>query len=633
MKRLFTIKGRITLLLGSFFLLVIISVGVMLRSVKTQESDALIINMAGRQRMLSQKLTWLSLTDPDNPEFHNAFTLFSQTLEALRYGGETIDSSGSVVILPEAPDQELIVQLDQVLLTWEDFQVYLLSPDAANLSIESSRILDQLDGVVSSFETRAVIKNQRLEYIQVVFLASAILLLGWGFLLTRRKILNPLSVLDTAVQEMTAGNLDWDIPPIEQNELGDLASAFDIMRTELASSRDLLETEVAQRTRELVAAFELSQEIVAKREQTELIDSVVERARVLMGAESAALCLITPDGKELEMLANSGNTSISPGLSKIIEADLIVSVVGEGKTIGEKTGCADCAFLDEKKAGQCVVTPLRAMDRTIGALCVVRSKNEEEIGSKPFDSEGQRALALLANSVAVAITNTRLAKLEHHKVKQEAALAEREQIAANLHDDLAQTLSFTRLKLEQLEEDLADSPNLKDQTDINQITSAIDSAYHQVRYTLTGLLRPVPADEDLFRNLSAIVADFEQESHCQAELCINDPAALEIPPDTQIQVLHVVREALSNVKQHAQATQVRVHVDKLNGGSRYTIEDNGIGFDPHSPVGNNHFGLQIMQTRIERSGGIFQVVSGSQKGTKAIMTFPIKLDEDTSGER
>jgi len=631
MKNILTIKGRITILLGSFFLLVIISVGVMLWSVRTQESDALIINMAGRQRMLSQKLTWLSLTDPENPEFPASQELFSKTLQVLRFGGETIASSGKLVDLPPAPDLELHTQLDEVAQSWLEFQGYLLSSDAEMLSIESPKFLNQLDGIVSAFETRAEAKNQRLEIIQLAFLVGAIILLSWGFMLTQRRIVKPLSVLDNAVKEMTEGNLNWNIPPLEKDELGDLAGAFDTMRTELAASRVILETQVAQRTRELVSAFEFSQEIVAEREQAELIVSVVERARLLMGADSAALCLLSPNGEELDMRANTGNTSVSLGVRKTLESDLIVSVVGDGNTVSEVTGCADCAFLDENPNSQCVVTPLRAMDRTIGALCVVRSDEIQGEGIQPFDPDGQRALALLANTVAVAITNTRLAKLEHQQIKQEAALAEREELASNLHDDLAQTLSFTRLKIEQLGEVLTESDISEDHTDINQITAAIDSAYQQVRNALTGLLRPSPADADFFRLLTTSIADFNKENDCQAELNIINPSALEFPSPIQIQILHVVREALSNIKQHAHASQVIVHVDRSNGLARYIVEDDGIGFDPGSFFEKNHFGLQIMQTRIERSGGNFRVDSVLKKGTKVMMTFPINLSESLPG--
>jgi two-component system, NarL family, nitrate/nitrite sensor histidine kinase NarX len=628
MKNFFTIKGQIILLLGSFFILVLVSVGVMFWSVRTQKSDAIIINLAGRQRMLSQKLTWLSLTDPEDPEFHVSIEIFEQTVQALRYGGTTVDSSGNPVILPPAPDLELQAQLDEVTQTWKEFQVHLQSSDASMLSTESARILSQLDAVVSAFESRAEAKHQRLELIQLSFLIAAILLLLWGFILTRHRIVTPMTVLGTVVQKMTEGDLNWAFPPMENDELGELAGAFETMRTELAASRGRLEAQVTQRTRELVSAFEFSQEIVAERERAELINSVVERARLLMGAQAAALCILSPDGNVLEMVGNNGDTSVSPGEKKDIGSELMFSVVGEGKTVSRESGCANCAFLDENPDRQCFITPLRAMDRTIGALCVVRS--DDKLGEEILlDSDGQRALALLANSAAVAITNTRLAKLEHQKVEQEAALAEREQLAAHLHDDLAQTLSFTRLKLEQLEEVLAEAPIPEHRTNLNQITAAIDLAYQQVRSALTGLLRPV--DDDFFRDLSASVADFNRDCICQAELKIIDPSALEFPSVIQLQILHVVREALSNIQQHAQASQAWVQAEMVNGIACYTVEDNGVGFDLQSPIGYNHFGLQIMQTRIERSGGSFSVVSVPKEGTKVSMTFPIEDNETKLG--
>lgn len=627
-----TIKGQISLLLGSFFFLVIVSVGVMYWSVRTQESDAVIINLAGRQRMLTQKLTWLSLTDPENPEFLDSMDMFEETLQVLRFGGSTLDPSGNPELLPSPPDLELQTQLDEVAKTWKEFQQHLNASDASMLSIESPRILAQLDAIVSAFETRAEAKYQRLELIQFSFLIAALLLLIWGVALTRQRIITPLSVLGSAVHQMTEGNLHWVLPPMGNDELGELSGAFETMRAELATSRGVLEAQIEQRTRELVSAFEFSQEIVAEREQAELIDSVVERARSLMGAQSSALCILSPHGDELEMVANSGDTSVALGMRKSIGAGISLSVVGEGQTVSRETGCLECAFLDNNINGQCVVTPLRSMDRTIGALCVVRSGDIQEASVSPFDPDGQRALALLANSAAVAITNTRLAKAEHQKVEQEAALAEREQIAANLHDDLAQTLSFTRIKLEQLEEVLAETPITENQTNMGQILAAVDSAYQQVRSALTGLLRPAPTDNDFFRNLSAAVANFNENCDCQVELKIINPSALELPSDIQVQILHVVSEALSNIQRHAGASQVWVQVERVDGLACYTVGDNGIGFDPLAPIGQNHFGLQIMQTRVERSGGEFGISSILDEGTRISITFPLKEVETINGQ-
>ncbi|MBT3239465.1 MAG: GAF domain-containing protein [Chloroflexi bacterium] len=625
MKKLFTIKGRISLLLGSFFLLVIVSVGVMFWSVRTQNSDALIINLAGRQRMLSQKLTWLATTDPSNPEFQSSKELFDQSLSALQFGGDAIDSAGNNVVLPAPPDDEIQGLLEDVSQSWVSFQLVLQKPDEFLIAQESSVILDQLDLIVTAFELRAEEKILRLEIIQISFLIAAILLLTWGFIITQERIIKPLSVLNTGVEKMADGDLQWQIPTFKKDELGDLAKAFETMRSELEISRGYLETQVTQRTRELVSAFEFSQEIVAEREQKELISSVVERARLLMNAESAALCILSPGEKELEMVANSGKTKIAIGSRKEVKPELILSVVGDGKTVSEKTGCIDCAFLDENPDGQCVITPLRSMDRTIGALCVLRTDEDQNTDIESFDPDGQRALALLANSAAVAITNTRLAKIEHQKVEQEAALAEREQLAANLHDDLAQTLSFSRLKLEQLEELIAETPVEEDLTHIDEIKDAIDSAYQQVRNALTGLLVPNPVEDDFYKSLSASVAEFNLDQKCQAELEIINPSALEFPSEIQIQIHHVLREALSNIQRHADASKVMIKVEKINGMAMYTVEDDGKGFDPQAPNGHNHFGLQIMQTRTERSGGVFEIQSALGNGTMILLSFPLEL--------
>jgi len=622
--KLTTIRGQLTTLLGSFFLLVIVSVGVMFWSATTQKKDALIINLAGRQRMLTQKLTWLALVQPGNPDIAASIELFEQTLHALRFGGVTTASDGALVSLPPAPDPALRSQLDEVSQTWESFRRHLLSPDASDLPAEAPLILEQLDEVVSAFEARAEAKHLRLVWIQAIFLAAALTLLAWGFLLTRRRIVSPLANLGAAVRRMGAGDLAWPLPSLEDDELGELAGAFETMRAELAAARASLEARMAQRTRELVTAFEFSQEIVSQRKLNDLMDSVVERARRLMQAQSAALCVLTPDNNALELVANSGVATIQPGLKQTLKRGPALSVIGENQVVNIESDCADCSFLRANIPGRCVAIPLRAAERTLGALCVVRSEGDPAGNIPPFDAEGLRALSLLANAAAIAITNARLATAERQQAEQAAALAEREQLAADLHDNLAQTLSYTRLKLGQLEEKITGDPALGELVELEQIEGAIDSAYQQVRAALVGLLKPPPAIDDFTRKLSASVEYFRDAYGLPVELTISDPALLAQPPLRQDQILHFVREALSNVQRHARARHVWVRVEQVNDSARFTVEDDGAGFDPQAPVGKNNFGLRIMRTRIERSGGEFSLSSAPGKGARITASFPLK---------
>jgi len=196
-----------------------------------------------------------------------------------------------------------------------------------------------------------------------------------------------------------------------------------------------------------------------------------------MQGQSAALCVLSPDGKALELVSNSGENIVDLGLIQYIENDIALPVIGAGQTVIGETDCSNCGFLRANSPGQCVATPLRAAGHTLGALCVVRSDSNQKERSITFDSEGQRALALLANSAAIAITNARLVKAERIKAEQAAALSEREQLAANLHDNLAQTLSFTRIKIEQLNETITIG-NLDDtRSTLDQIEAANETAY------------------------------------------------------------------------------------------------------------------------------------------------------------
>lgn len=340
-----------------------------------QADDALVINLAGRQRMLTQRMTWLALVQPNNSELPAAINQFEQTLSALIYGGTTFDASGNPVKLPPPPDAELAAQLQEVQKTWKGFQTQLQSPDSEQLPILASTILTQLDEIVSAFEARAEIKQQRLGLIQIVFLLAALLLLAWGFITTRSRIISPLAALGDAVRIIGTGDLQTPLPSIADDEFGELATAFDSMRAELAASQRLLEDKVDQRTRELSAAFEFSQEIVAQRDLETLMTSVIERTRVLMDAQSAALCILTSDGSELEMMASSGENVPLPGLRQSIKRGIALPVIVEGQTVIENTVCADCGFLAAQKTGGCAATPLSAADQTNRALGSVFTRN------------------------------------------------------------------------------------------------------------------------------------------------------------------------------------------------------------------------------------------------------------------
>jgi len=612
-----SLRAQLSFIFLGFLLLVVSSVVVTFLAIQTQRDDASVINLAGRQRMLSQKMMWLALTQPTNPELTHTINLFDQTLHALQDGGATLDSTDRLVPLPPAPDPALRAQLGDAVTAWETFRAHLLAVNAPALQTESPQILAQLDSIVSAFESRAQAKLVRLQLIQFAFLISALLLLVWGYLITRRRIVYPLMTLNLAAQRIANGQLTDPVPAMNKDELGELGQAFETMRTEIAAAREELETRVAQRTRELTSAFELSQEIVAQHNLDQLLQSVTDRARELTQSQAASLCLLDENHSALTLVAQSGNGGASAGLRQSLQRDLVRRVVMEGETVVMQTACSQCGFLLAHTPGQCVAAPLSAGSESLGALCAVR-----EMG-KLFDTDETRALTRLANSAAIAIANARLITAEQKQAAYAATLAERERLAAELHDNLAQTLSFLNLKTDRVIETVAAHDADQVGADLQHMKDAIGVAYQQVRTALVGLREPLPAMDDFAQKLTTHLSNFREATSLQVELIAADSSAFALPPLMQTQAMHIVRESLTNIRRHAQAQYVVVRVERVNDHARFTIEDDGNGFDPQAIVGDAHLGLIIMRARAERSGGTLKVESAKGVGTKVMAMFPL----------
>jgi len=389
---------------------------------------------------------------------------------------------------------------------------------------------------------------------------------------------------------------------------------------------DWIEAKVAQRTRELTAAFAVSQEIVAQLDLDQILHSVTARASALLQARVGLLCLLTADGQALELAASSGQPDIELGLRQSLHREPAQQVLGDGQPLLTQSACAACCALRRVDPGHAVIAPLQAGANPLGALCLVRDE------TAPFDTDQMRGLMLLANAAAIAITNARLAASARQAAACAAACTERAQLAAELHDHLAQTLGFLNLKSDQLQTALEAGNFTTSAAELKQIKSAITDAYTQVRTLLTGLRRPPSAAADLAEKLAECVASLHTDTGPTIELVIADQAALALPSTTQTQVLHIIREALTNVLRHAQAQRVRVCVECRGEMACFTVEDDGCGFDPDAAIGDHHLGLMIMRTRAERSGGQLLIDSAPGAGTKLHLYLPLPARVDQKGD-
>jgi len=140
---------------------------------------------------------------------------------------------------------------------------------------------------------------------------------------------------------------------------------------------------------------------------------------------------------------------------------------------------------------------------------------------------------------------------------------------------------------------------------------------------LVGLSEPVPGADDFAHKLNASLEEMRQVTFLPITLDVADPSALALPRLVQAQAIHIVREALVNTHKHAKARSVRVCIQRVDGQSRFVIEDDGCGFDPQDIQGGHHLGLRLMRARAERSVGTLMVESAPGEGTRVVVCFPL----------
>jgi two-component system nitrate/nitrite sensor histidine kinase NarX len=213
--------------------------------------------------------------------------------------------------------------------------------------------------------------------------------------------------------------------------------------------------------------------------------------------------------------------------------------------------------------------------------------------------------------------------IEHYKSNREAErielIAERHSIANEIHDSLAQSLVYTRMRTSLLIESIRAKNELMVTKYAHEIDEALESCQKTVRELITEF-RCAMDPSGLLHALQALVEEFRQRSDIVLEYT-NRIANLELPLEYEIQVSHIVQEALANIATHSGASNARLVVDLSGGYYVFTIEDNGSGDCTFTPI-EGHYGMKIMRERAQRISGEIQVESSKGHGTRVQLFFP-----------
>lgn len=217
--------------------------------------------------------------------------------------------------------------------------------------------------------------------------------------------------------------------------------------------------------------------------------------------------------------------------------------------------------------------------------------------------------------------------------KVQAALEERQRIAADMHDGLAQTLSYLGLQTDQAAELLQSGQVESVLNEFHHMQEAIDAAARDIRRSIASLQDQPRPLRSLQEALRATVDQVARESGSAIVLTTQIEDPVFIPRDQKEQVLRVVREGLVNASRHAQAERIAVDLNVVGDVITVTVQDDGQGFDPDQVAIQNeaHFGLSIMRARAARVAGEVRIDSQPGQGTRVILTWPSSAASDNAG--
>jgi two-component system, NarL family, nitrate/nitrite sensor histidine kinase NarX len=269
-----------------------------------------------------------------------------------------------------------------------------------------------------------------------------------------------------------------------------------------------------------------------------------------------------------------------------------------------------------ERAGYATVVsvPVRLHERMVGELNLFYRH------AAVLSDDDRALLETLASHLAGAIESLRAGALE-----REAAVAEeRGLLARELHDSIAQSLSFLKIQAGLLREDLKRQDPARVDRTLAELDAGIRESVADVRELLLHF-RTRTNTEDITPALRTTLTKFEHQTGLATHLLVEGDG-LPLPADVQVQVLHVVQEALSNVRKHAHAREVWVEVQQ-SPPWRVEVRDDGLGFDDGSTPADAeaHVGLRIMRERAQRIGASVDVASVPGSGTSVVLTLPQRL--------
>lgn len=223
----------------------------------------------------------------------------------------------------------------------------------------------------------------------------------------------------------------------------------------------------------------------------------------------------------------------------------------------------------------------------------------------------------IASSAALAVENARF-----HETSMQLAIAqERNRLAQEMHDNLAQALGVIKLDINGLLQAELNDPT---RATLQDLKSLVDETYIELRDTIFGLRAINETDTHFLDNFKDYLATFGAHNRLDIQISFTEEHLEVLSREAILQVGRILEEALSNVRKHSHAKRVWINGGKEENTVWITVEDDGVGMDPDNVCGcqQGHFGLQVMAERAEGVGGHIHISKRAGGGTCVRLELP-----------
>jgi len=369
----------------------------------------------------------------------------------------------------------------------------------------------------------------------------------------------------------------------------------------LAVHNAQLYEQTRQRLEELKSLQRVTTALLQKLSLEEMLEIVRREACQLTGAKGCVLLALKDDGR-LEVVHSGGDLKSSA--ARIPVKDTLtgrVVLCGKPLFINDPNELAQTCH-PVPNLESLLIIPMRLKGTIVGTL---------DVANKPggFTQDDIRVLSLFADGAAIAIESARL----HQQAEQLAVVEERQRLARELHDSVTQSLysvtlyaEATRMAMSAGKQDVA-AENLQELHDMAR------QAMLDMRMLIFELHPPVLEKEGLVAALQARLAAVESRAGLQTEIHVE--GAERLPLSVEEELFWIALEAFNNVVKHANARQVKVHLQFDGQNACLEIKDNGAGFDPAEARESGGMGLRGIDERAQQLKGKLEIQSAPGQGT------------------